>query len=96
VRRIFSASFSALPPNGRIAVHDALLDEDKKGLLAVAEYSVLLMSFTAGRCYSVAELRALLQECGFTNIAHHPTVVHRSLVTASKPANAAFETLPSR
>jgi 2-polyprenyl-3-methyl-5-hydroxy-6-metoxy-1,4-benzoquinol methylase len=96
VRRIFSASFSALPPNGRIAIHDALLDEDKKGLLAVAEYSVLLMAFTAGRCYSVAELRALLQECGFTNIAHHPTVVHRSLVTASKPANAAFETLPSR
>src|SRR5437588_156651 len=91
VRRLFNASFGALGPNGRIVIHDALLDDDKQNLLAVAQYSVLLMSFTAGRCYSVAEIRALLQEAGFTNIDHHPTVVHRSLVTASKPASALFE-----
>jgi 2-polyprenyl-3-methyl-5-hydroxy-6-metoxy-1,4-benzoquinol methylase len=88
VRRIFRSSFSALPSNGRIVVHDALLHDDKQNLLAVAQYSILLMSFTAGRCYSVAEICALLQETGFTNIVHDPTVVHRSLVIASKPAGA--------
>ena len=91
VRRLFDASFGALGPNGRIVIHDALLYDDKQNLLAVAQYSVLLMSFTAGRCHSVAEIRALLQDAGFTNIGHHPTVVHRSLVTASKPASAHFE-----
>lgn len=88
VRRLFSSSFAALPPNGQIVIHDALLNEDEQTLLAVAQYSVLLMSFTSGRCYSVAEVRALLLDVGFTKIVHAPTVVHRSLVTASKPAEA--------
>jgi protein-L-isoaspartate O-methyltransferase len=96
VRRLFASSFDALPPNGRIVVHDALLDDDKQNLLAVAQYSVLLMSFTAGRCYSVAEIRDLLHEAGFTKIVHHPTVVHRSLVTASKPGSAAFASQQTR
>lgn len=84
-RRLLRSSFEALPPGGRILIHDALLDEGGTGPGAVAQYSVLLMAFTAGRCYSVDEVRALLQEAGFTGIVHRPTVVHRSVVTARKP-----------
>lgn len=86
VARLLHGSFQALAPGGRIVVHDALLDADGAGPLAVAEYSVLLMTFTAGRCYSVAELRDLLTGAGFTDITHTVTVVHRDLVTARKPA----------
>lgn len=95
VLRLFQTSFGSLPPGGQIVVHDALLDQDdQQNSLAVAQYSILLMSFTAGRCYSVAEIRALLQEAGFTEIVHQNTVVHRSLVTALKPGSTAFKNRP--
>ena len=84
VLRLLRASFEALPVGGRIILHDAFLGENGAGPRAVAEYSVLLMAFTAGRCYSVAEIRALLQDAGFAGIEFHPTVVHRSLIVATK------------
>lgn len=84
-RRLLRASFAALPAGGRIVIHDALLDGDGTGPAEVAQYSVLLMAFTAGRCYSVQEVRSLLDEAGFVDVVHLPTVVHRSLVIGAKP-----------
>jgi len=85
VARLLRASFETLVPGGTILVHDALLDEDGDGPLPVAQYSVLLMAFTAGRCYSLGEIVALLEAAGFEQIAHRRTVVDRTLVTAVKP-----------
>jgi SAM-dependent methyltransferase len=85
VARLLRASFEALVPGGTILVHDALLDEDGDGPLPVAQYSVLLMAFTAGRCYSLRELTELLRAAGFEDVAHTRTVVDRTLVTAVKP-----------
>jgi SAM-dependent methyltransferase len=85
ILRLLRYSFEALAPRGQIIVHDVLLDDSDTGPRAAAAYSVLLMSFTAGRCYALTEVRSLLREAGFVDIAHRPTVVHRSLVTASKP-----------
>jgi protein-L-isoaspartate O-methyltransferase len=88
VSRLLRASFEALPVGGQIILHDAFLGEVGTGPRAVAEYSVLLMAFTAGRCYSVAEIRALLDNTGFVDVACRPTAVHRSLITAVKPHSA--------
>jgi precorrin-6B methylase 2 len=88
IRQLLRSSFAALAPGGRIVIHDALLDERETGPRAVAQYSVLLMAFTAGRCYSVGELRELLEEAGFADIRHQPTVVHRSLVVGTKQHDA--------
>lgn len=85
VSRLLRASFDALPEGGRIILHDAFLGESGAGPRAVAEYSVLLMAFTAGRCYSIAEMRALLEDAGFVDVECRPTVVHRSLMVATRP-----------
>jgi hypothetical protein len=79
------ASFAALPPGGAVVVHDAMLGPDGAEPRAVAEYSVLLMAFTSGRCYSRSELTELLERAGFGAIAHTPTVVNRDLLTGVKP-----------
>jgi predicted O-methyltransferase YrrM len=85
VLRLMRASFAALPPGGAVVVHDAMLGPDGAEPRAVAEYSVLLMAFTSGRCYSRSELTELLERAGFGAIAHTPTVVNRDLLTGVKP-----------
>jgi cyclopropane fatty-acyl-phospholipid synthase-like methyltransferase len=89
VRRLFEQSFAALPHGGQLLIHDAVLDRTGAAPRAVAEYSVLLMAFTSGRCHSIGELRSLLAGAGFTGITRVRTVVHRSLVIARKPGTFA-------
>lgn len=88
VRQLLAASFAALTPGGMLIVHDAHIDADKAGPLAVAEYSALLMNVTEGKCYSLAEMESLLGEAGFTGMQFTPTAIDRSIVTARKPAAA--------
>ena len=86
VAPLLAASFAALEPGGTLIVHDAHLNADKTGPLPVAKYSALLMSVTEGKCYSIAEMAALLGAAGFVDFAHEPTATDRSIVTARKPA----------
>ena len=85
VQQLIQKSFAALPPGGCILIHDAHLDADKSGPLAVAEYSALLMNVSEGRCYSVAETENYLTQVGFRHFTFQPTALHRSIVTARKP-----------
>lgn len=78
-------SFAALSHGGMVAIHDAHLNQKKTGPLPVAEYSVLLMYSTEGRCYSVAEMRDVLRESGFGRTQFVHTAAHRSLIIARKP-----------
>ena len=84
VKQLIAKSFAALEPGGTLIIHDAHLNEDKSGPLHVAEYSVMLMHSTEGRCYSVAEMREYLMEAGFTEVEFTPTAAARSIVTAKK------------
>ncbi|HEX2063101.1 MAG TPA: methyltransferase, partial [Acidimicrobiales bacterium] len=86
VRDILERSFAALSPCGWLVDHDTHLNGDKTGPLPVARYSVLLMHTTSGRCWSVAELEALLVEVGFTDVEQRPAAGDRSIVMARKPA----------
>jgi hypothetical protein len=84
VRRLLQASAEALPKDGWLIVHDAFLNAAKDGPLAVAEYSVLLLHITQGRCYSTREIEDLAAECGFRPLTHLPSAVGRSAVVLVK------------
>jgi predicted O-methyltransferase YrrM len=85
VRQLLAASFAALPPGGWLVDHDTHINAAKTGPLPVAEYSVLLMHSTPGKCWSVAELGALLEQAGFTAIETRPTAADRTAVIARRP-----------
>jgi SAM-dependent methyltransferase len=86
VRHLLAASYAALPPGGWLLDHDALIDADKRGPLPVAEYSVLLMHSTPGKCWSVGEITELALAAGFEAVEHRPTAGDRGVLLARKPA----------
>ena len=84
VRELLEHSFQALRPGGSLIIHDAHINPSKTGPLPVAEYSVLLMHFTDGKCYAVSELEPWLQAAGFVDTRFVPTTAERSLIVARK------------
>jgi predicted nicotinamide N-methyase len=84
VMQLLRASAAALPSGGQIIIHDTFLNADKTGPLSIASYSVLLMHVTQGRCYSVSEMTAWLQEVGFSAPRHVPSALGRSALVASR------------
>jgi len=53
-------------------IHDAHINAAKNGPLPVAEYSVLLMFASEGKCYSISEMEYV------------PTVANRSVIIGEK------------
>jgi hypothetical protein len=88
VKLLLAKSFAALPKNGMIIVHDAHINADKSGPLAVAEYSALLATITEGKCYSEKEMADFLAGAGFVDVRHAPTAADRSIITARKTSDA--------
>jgi 3-hydroxy-5-methyl-1-naphthoate 3-O-methyltransferase len=86
VNELLRKSFAALPRGGMVIVHDAFLNADKSGPLHVAEYSVLLMHASEGRCYSVREMEDYFSAAGFADCAYTPGAAARGIMTARKPA----------
>ena len=84
VQRLLQASSAALSKGGLLIVHDAFLDADKTGPVAIAGYSVLLMHVCQGRCYSVAEIDQWMREAQFTPSVSIRTAVGRSALVAVK------------
>ena len=84
VRQLLTKSFAALPPGGLVLVHDAYLNAAKNGPLHVAEYSVLLMHSSEGRCYSVAEMETYLTDAGFSDVSYVAGAAARGIVMARK------------
>ena len=85
VRSLLRASFGALPAGGWLVDHDVHVNEDKTGPLPAAEYSVLLMHSTPGKCWSAGELGEMLRDCGFEVSGVQPTAGDRSALIARKP-----------
>jgi SAM-dependent methyltransferase len=84
VRRLLGASAAALGAGGRLIVHDMFLDATKAGPLRTAEYSVLLMHVTQGRCYSDREVITWADEVGFRCEGHVPGGAGRSALVLVK------------
>jgi SAM-dependent methyltransferase len=85
IELLLRSSYDALPSGGYVVDHDAHLDRDENGPLDVAEYSVLLCHSTYGRCYSIAEIEALLIRTGFEAVRIVPTTAHRTVVIGRRP-----------
>ena len=84
VRQLIAASAAALPPGGMIVVHETFLNAAKTGPLPIAEYSVLLMHVTQGRCYSLGEMKGWLAEAGLVPVTVVPSALGRSAIVAVK------------
>jgi SAM-dependent methyltransferase len=82
VRALLERSRASLPQGGQIVIHDAFIDRNKQGPLAVARYSVLLMLLSDGKCYSIAEMEDLLTAAGFREIRHRDTTADRGVIVA--------------
>ena len=84
VRHLLAASARALPSGGLLVIHDAFIDADKSGPIPVAEYSVLLMHASQGKCYATSEYDGMLRDAGFTDITFAETVADRGVMTARR------------
>ena len=84
VTQLLASSFKSLAPGGLLVIHDAHVNADKSGPLHVAEYSVMLMHSTEGKCYSTGEMERFLSEAGFNGLDFVPTAANRSLILARK------------
>ena len=84
VRQLLKKSFDAMLRGGVVLLHDAFLNADKSGPLHVAEYSVLLMHASEGRCYSVAEMETYLVDAGFVQPTYVAGAAARGVMTARK------------
>ncbi len=78
VWKLLKKSAESLTAGGLLVVHDTFLNADKTGPLHVAEYSVLLMHVTQGRCYSDAEITEIAREAGFDFVRQVPSAATRS------------------
>jgi hypothetical protein len=90
IRILVKKSFDSLNSGGLIMIHDAHINSDKSGPLSVAENSVLLMFSTTGKCYSLGELKNLLESEGFKEITYQETIGNRSIIIGQKPYSAKY------
>jgi len=85
-RMLAAKSFAALPPGGRIMLHEILMNDDGSGELVPAAFSVLMLLGTRGKQYSLAEFSDILTGAGFVDVqAARTGGGYYSLVTARKP-----------
>jgi hypothetical protein len=80
-------SFEALPPGGKIFIHEMLLDETIDGPLGALSNSMCVFGHLGGRLYTAGELEKMLYEAGFEQFSVVSTfsATSASLVSASKP-----------
>ncbi|MCC9603467.1 methyltransferase domain-containing protein [Stieleria sp. JC731] len=84
IRQIIQKCSESVSVGGKVIVHEAFLNDDKDGPLPVAEYSVLLVNITQGRCYSPAEYGEIFEEFGFKCDAYQDTIADRGFFVAIK------------
>ena len=85
-RSLATKSFTALPPGGRIYLHESLLNDTHDGPPLIALYSMNMARVTEnGKQYSASDLRSILLETGFTDVHVIHTYSIFSLLSARKP-----------
>lgn len=83
---IAAKSYNALPPGGRIFLSEILTDDDHAGPWAAAAFSLMMLTGTLGKQYTLPELRAILEGAGFRHVTACRTGGgYYSLVTAQRP-----------
>ena len=75
---------NALPPGGRLLIHDVFLNDDHSGPLPIALYSAALFTLTEGRAYSVREYRNWMNAAGLTVTGPVNTLIHCGVMIGTK------------
>ncbi|WP_050763953.1 methyltransferase [Rickettsiella grylli] len=65
---LLEKSFFSLSKNGKIIIHEMLLNEDKTGPQNVVAYNLNMLLWTEGQQFSKGELEIMLTKAGFKNI----------------------------
>jgi acetylserotonin N-methyltransferase len=78
-------SFDALPPGGRIIIHEMLLNQRKAGPPGVVGRNVAMLLWVQGQEFSARELSQILKDTGFVSIKSKHTFGHWGIVTGVKP-----------
>ena len=65
--RLLACARDALPPGGRVFIHEALLDDSGVGPVATSTFSLVMLLGTQGRQFTYPELARLLGEAGFAD-----------------------------
>ena len=82
--RLLAKAHTALPPGGRVFIHEALLDDSGVGPLTTATFSLVMLLGTQGRQFTYAELAKLLGDAGFTDVGATPSYCYYSVVRATR------------
>ena len=83
--KLVTKAFEALPPGGRIIIHEKLVEDDDSGPLANQLVHLDMLVWTEGQQYRVSELTDLLERCGFSHVRRVRTAGYWSAVEGSKP-----------
>jgi acetylserotonin N-methyltransferase len=73
-----------LPRNGRVFLHEMLLDDSGTAPRTAAAFSVLMLIGTRGQQFRFVELKELLEGTGFAEVAVTPAHGYYSLVSARR------------
>lgn len=78
------SSHAALPPGGRILLHEMLLDDSCTAPAPAVAFSLLMAMGTKGQQFSFPQLQDLLQQAGFKRVSCQPSYGYYSIVTGEK------------
>jgi SAM-dependent methyltransferase len=84
-RELVRKAHAALPPGGRLLLHEKLVDDDGTGPVANALVNLDMLVWTEGQQLTEAGLRTMLAAAGFGRIERSATAGYWSVVTGWKP-----------
>lgn len=82
--RLAARAFEVLPPEGRIFLHEMLLDDTGDGPRTTAAFSALMLANTRGRQFTFQQLKTLLEGAGFGDVQVVPTYSYYSVVSGTR------------
>ncbi len=85
-RDLAKSSFDALPPGGKIFLHEMLLHDSGKHPYPVIAFSLLMAMGTMGQQFTLPQLVEILESAGFENISSKNSYGYYSVVCGEKPA----------
>jgi acetylserotonin N-methyltransferase len=78
-------AFDALPPGGRLFINEMLMSDTADAPWGPVLFNLNMRIGTAGKQFTAPQLRAALEESGFTHVAVQNTYGYFSLTSARKP-----------
>jgi acetylserotonin N-methyltransferase len=87
-RFLLQRSHEHLSPGGRLLLHEMLWNDRRDGPLVTSLWNFWMISVSAGRQRTAAEMTTLVTDAGFRDVVVTPTAGDFSLVAACKPATA--------